>query len=73
MVERVKGTPKASAAWAARISPSACCMPVSPVGARATGIETDSPTISDASDRSAMSTSTRWRSRILAKSASFAR
>ena len=73
MVERVKGTPKASAACAARISPSACCMPVSPVGASATGIATGWPIIVLASERSAMSTSTRWRSLMRAKSASLAR
>ena len=33
MVESVNGTPNFSAARAARISPSACCMPVRPVGA----------------------------------------
>jgi hypothetical protein len=43
MVESVKGTPNSSAAWAASISPSACCMPVKPVGASATGIDTFSP------------------------------
>ena len=37
--------PKASAARAARISPSACCMPVRPVGAIATGIATSMPII----------------------------
>ena len=45
IVESVNGTPNSSAAWAARISPSACCMPVMPVGASATGIATGSPTI----------------------------
>ncbi|CAN6484226.1 unnamed protein product [Victoria cruziana] len=38
MVERVKGMPNFSAARAAWISPSACCMPVRPTGAMATGI-----------------------------------
>ena len=56
MVERVNGTPNASAACAARISPSACCMPVSPVGASATGIDTGWPIIVLSSERSAMST-----------------
>lgn len=37
-VNSVNGTPNASAAWAARISSSACCMPVRPDGASATGI-----------------------------------
>ena len=32
MVESVNGTPAAAAARAARISPSACCMPVRPTG-----------------------------------------
>src|SRR5450830_1036116 len=41
MVDKVNGTPNFSAALAARISPSACCMPVSPVGASATGMLTD--------------------------------
>ena len=72
MVERQKGTPASSAAWAARISPSACCMPQKPVGARATGIDTGSPIISVARLRSVMSTSTRWRSRSFAKSLSLA-
>ena len=36
--ESVNGMPNFSAARAARISPSACCMPVRPVGAIATGI-----------------------------------
>ncbi|MNL60034.1 hypothetical protein D3C87_1838090 [compost metagenome] len=73
IVESVKGTPKASAAWAASISPSACCMPVRPVGASATGIDTFWPIIVVASDRSVISTSTRWRSFTLAKSSSLAR
>ena len=73
IVERQNGTPNASAACAARISPSACCIPVSPVGASPTGIATGSPTISEASERPAMSTSTRCRNRIRAKSASLAR
>ena len=73
MVDSVNGTPNSSAAWAARISPSACCMPVRPVGASATGIDTFSPTMVDSSERSLMSTSTRWRSLILAKSSSLAR
>ena len=73
IVESAKGTPNASAACAARISPSGCCMPVRPVGASATGIATGWPTMSEARVRSVMSTSTRWRSRILAKSSWFAR
>ena len=39
MVDKVKGTPNSSAAWAARISPSARCMPARPVGANATGMD----------------------------------
>ena len=48
-------------------------MPVSPVGASATGIDTFCPTIVAASERFVMSTATRWRSLIFAKSDSFAR
>jgi len=48
-------------------------MPVSPVGASATGIDTVSPIIVDSSERSVMSTSTRWRSLIFWKSSSLAR
>ncbi|MNT76321.1 hypothetical protein D3C72_2153110 [compost metagenome] len=73
IVDSVKGTPNSSAAFAARISPSACCMPVSPVGASATGILTVSPIIVVSSERPLMSTSTRWRSLILEKSLSLAR
>ena len=54
--------PNFSAARAARISPSACCMPVSPVGAIATGITVSTPTIFVRSVRLSMSTATRWRS-----------
>ena len=73
IVESVNGTPALAAARAARISPSACCMPVSPVGASATGILTGCPTIALASVRFDRSTATRWRSLILAKSSSLAR
>ncbi len=45
IVDSVNGMPNASAARAARISPSACCMPVRPVGAIATGIATSAPTM----------------------------
>ena len=45
MVDSVNGMPKFFAARAARISPSAYCMPVSPVGAIATGMRTGWPTI----------------------------
>ena len=47
IVESVKGTPNASAARAALISPSPDCRPVKPTGARATGIDTFSPIILD--------------------------
>ena len=40
MVDRQNGTPNFSAARAAWISPSACCMPVMPTGASATGMVT---------------------------------
>jgi hypothetical protein len=73
MVESVKGTPNASAARAARISPSACCMPSMPIGASATGIATSCPTIVVRSVRFSMLTATRWRSLIFWKSLSLAR
>ena len=73
MVESVKGIPKSLAARAASISPSACCMPVRPVGAIATGMATSSPSIFVRRVRLSMSTITRWRSPIAAKSASLAR
>ncbi len=68
IVDNVNGTPNFSAALAARISPSACCMPVRPTGAIATGILTSTPTILVAVLRLAMFTATRWRSRTLPKS-----
>ena len=73
MVDSVNGTPAASAARAARISPSACCIPVSPTGASATGIATSRPIIVEASERFSMSTATRWRRRIRSKSVSLSR
>ena len=73
MVESVNGTPTAAAARAARISPSACCMPVMPTGASATGMLTGCPTIVLASVRFDMSTATRWRRYTRWKSASLAR
>ena len=73
MVDSVNGTPNSSAALAARISPSACCMPVSPVGASATGIATGRPTMVLARLRFSILTATRWRSLILAKSSLLAR
>ena len=59
MVESVKGMPNFFAARAARISPSACCMPVRPVGAIATGIATSWPTIVARVVRVSMFTATR--------------
>ena len=73
IVDRVNGTPAFAAARAARISPSACCIPVMPVGARATGIATAWPAMVVARDRLVMSTATRWRSLMALKSVSFAR
>jgi hypothetical protein len=48
-------------------------MPVSPVGAMATGIAQSMPIILAAVLRPVMLTATRWRSLILAKSPSLAR
>ena len=73
IVESVNGTPAFAAARAARISPSACCMPARPVGASATGMDTGWPTMVEASERSDMSTATRCLSLMAAKSAWFAR
>jgi len=73
IVDSVKRMPSRCAARAARISPSACCMPVSPVGAIATGILTSMPTILVAVLRLSMFTATRWRSLIRPKSDSLAR
>ena len=73
IVDSVNGTPNASAARAARISPSACCMPVKPVGASATGIATGWPAIVERIERPSMLTATRWRSFSFAKSVSLAR
>ena len=73
IVERVNGMPNFFAARATRISPSACCMPVRPTGAMATGIATGWPTIVVRVVRFSRFTATRWRSRILSKSASLAR
>ena len=73
MVESVNGMPNFSAARAAWISPSACCMPVRPTGAMATGIFTAWPTMVVASERPSMFTATRWRSRMRLKSSSLAR
>ncbi|MDT4873472.1 hypothetical protein FQZ97_1087190 [compost metagenome] len=73
MVESVNGMPKRRAARAARISPSACCMPVRPVGAIATGMNTSCPTMVLAVLRFSMFTATRWRSLIFWKSLALAR
>ena len=73
MVDSANGTLNRSAARAARISPSACCIPVSPTGASPTGIATGRPTISDAIERLDMSTATFWRSFSRAKSVVFSR
>ena len=73
MVDRVKGTPNASAARAALISPSAHCIPVMPTGASATGIATFCPIMVVSVLRPVMSTATRWRSLIFSKSVVFSR
>ena len=73
MVESVNGMPIFLAARAARISPSACCMPVRPVGAIATGIATSWPTMVVRVLRFSMLTATRWRSLIFWKSSLLAR
>jgi hypothetical protein len=56
IIESVNGMQNFCAARAAWISPSACCMPVSPTGAIATGIVTSTPTIRDAVLRPSMFT-----------------
>ena len=73
MVDSVNGTPNSSAARAALISPSACCIPVSPTGAKATGIATSWPIIWPAVVRPVISTATRCLSRICSKSEEFSR
>ncbi len=73
MVESVKGMPNFLAALAAKISPSACCMPVRPVGAMATGMATCCPIMVLAVLRPSMLTATRWRNLIFWKSLSLAR
>ena len=73
MVDRVKGMPNFAAARAARISPSACCMPVRPVGAMAAGIATGSPIMAVRVDRFDISTAIRCRSDIFSKSSQLAR
>ncbi len=73
MVDSVKGMPNFSAARAAWISPSACCMPVMPTGAMHTGILVFTPTMVVAVLRFSMFTATRWRSLIFWKSSLLAR
>jgi hypothetical protein len=73
MVESVNGTPKRSAARAARISPSAQFKPVRPVGASATGMRASSPTMVMLVERRSTSMPTRWRSASNSRSARFAR
>ena len=73
IVDSVNGMPNFSAARAAWISPSACCMPVRPTGAMATGILAAWPAIFTAVLRFSMFTATRWRSLIPWKSLSLAR
>ena len=73
MVDSVNGMPNALAALAPRISPSACCMPVRPVGAIATGMATSCPTMVVRVVRPSMFTATRWRSLMRWKSDSLER
>ena len=68
MVDWQNWMPALCAARQARISPSACCMPASPVGASASGIDSCSPSTVVAMLRRETSTSTRWRSFTLAMS-----
>ena len=56
MVDSVNGMPAACAARQARISPSPCCMPHSPIGASASGSDAGSPRIVVLVLRSATST-----------------
>ena len=73
MVDSVKGMPAACAARQARISPSPCCMPHSPIGASASGNDTLSPMIVVVRSRCETSTSTRCRSAMRSRSARLAR
>ena len=74
IVLSVNGMPNFSAARAAWISPSACCMPVSPTGAMHTGILAGMlPTRVVAVLRFSMFTATRWRSLMPWKSSVLAR
>ncbi len=62
MVESVNGMPASLAARAARISPSPCCMPNRPTGARMNGDDNFWPTTVVARLRAETSTRMRWRS-----------
>ena len=73
IVDSVNGMPNFSAARAAWISPSACCMPVSPTGAMHTGMRAVTPTIVVAVLRFSMFTATRWRNWMAWKSLLLAR
>ena len=73
IVDRVNGMPNFSAARAAWISPSACCMPVRPTGAIATGMRAGQPTMVVAVLRFSMLMATRWRSLMRWKSSELAR
>ena len=73
MVDNVNGMPNFSAARAAKISPSACAMPVKPVGAIATGIFTSCPIILVSKLRPSILTNTFWRKRMSLKSEVFSR
>ena len=66
--QRERNAKRLLAARAARISPSACCMPVRPVGAIATGMDTSCPTMVVVV-RPSMFTATRWRNLMRWKSA----
>ena len=59
IVLSVNGIPNFFAAIAPSISPSACCMPVRPTGASATGMATGSPIIVVFKERLSMFTATR--------------
>ena len=70
----VNGMPAACAARQARISPSPCCMPQSPIGASASGSAACSPMMVVRQARAATtSTSTRWRSLMCSRSSRLAR
>ena len=66
------GTPKFSAALAAKISPSGCCMPCNPTGAIAHGILNLDPNISTEVSLSEISTATLCLNLIFLKSSQLA-